>query len=256
MDGTGNFLPESKRNVPTPTVSLLKLMGFVKKYYASHISVNEQTEVDVLVGAFMFLQRSIYYEVGGFDEDYFMYGEDIDFSYKISKAGYKNHYLGIVQTLHYKGESTKKDDLYFDRFYDAMRIFYTKHFKQNFLLKSSVTVGVSLAKLIRKMMRNENISIIRKPEKAYLFSENLSLYRGLSEKLNIDLKTSSKSLFDDGSLRDCLFIFDVNYMPYSQIFSVMQKLKNRGNQFRICPPDCNFIVGSDSSDEKGSVVVF
>src|SRR5690606_24138988 len=88
MDGTGNFLPESKRNLPTPKVSLMKLTGFAKKYYSNHIPETSSGEVEVLVGAFMLLKRSIYNEVGGFDEDYSMYGEDIDLPYKITRAGY------------------------------------------------------------------------------------------------------------------------------------------------------------------------
>lgn len=256
MDGTGNFLPESKRNIPTPWVSLLKLIGFDKKYYASHISDLGVGDVEILVGAFMFVKRATYTEVGGFDEDYFMYGEDIDFSYKITKAGYQNRYIGGIQTLHYKGESTLKDDLYFDRFYGAMEIFYRKHFKPNLILKLAVSFGVGFAKLIQRTSKKNNFSESFNPERAYVFTENLVLYRNLSEKMEIKLTTASKSLFDDGALRNCLFIFDVNYMPYSQIFSVMQKLKNRNNQFRICPPNCKFILGSDRSDEKGSVIVF
>ena len=256
MDGTGNFLPESKRNVPTPIVSLLKLMGFVKKYYSSHISEEEKGKVDVLVGAFMFMKRSVYNEVGGFDEDYFMYGEDIDLSYKIAKAGYENQYHGEINVLHYKGESTQKDALYFERFYGAMRIFYKKHLKPNALLNVIVSTGVFVAKLIRTSSGQKKLPLTNAIENAYVFTENLTVYRKLSEKMDIELKTSSKSLFDDGGLRNCLFIFDVSYMPYSQIFSVMRKLKNRNNQFRICPPNSNFILGSDRSDEKGTVVVF
>lgn len=255
LDGTGNFLPESKRNLPTPRVSLLKLMGFVRSYYAGHISEDNNGEVEVLAGAFMFLKRSVFDEAGGFDEDYFMYGEDIDLSYKISKAGYKNYYLGTVETLHYKGESTLKDAVYFNRFYGAMRIFYKKHFKPNPFLNAAVATGVFVAKSFHSKASNVRI-MTWQAQRAYVFTENLSLYRKLSEKMDIELRTASKSLFDDGGLRDCLFIFDVNYMPYSQIFSVMRKLKNRNNQFRICPPQCNFILGSDRSDEKGSVVVF
>lgn len=256
MDGTGNFLPESKRNVPTPKVSLLKLMGFVKKYYAGHISENGKGKVDVLVGAFMFMKRSVYNEVGGFDEDYFMYGEDIDLSYKIAKAGYENYYNGDIETLHYKGESTQKDAVYFDRFYGAMRIFYKKHLKPNRLLNVLVSIGVTAIKLIRTSSGNTKSPTGPAIDKAYVFTENLAMYRRLSEKMDIELKTASKSLFDDGGLRNCLFIFDVSYMPYSQIFSVMRRLKNRNNQFRIYPRNSNFILGSDRSDEKGSVVVF
>lgn len=256
LDGTGNFLPESKRNVPTPWISFLKLIGLDKKYYASHVNEHENSDVAILVGAFMFLKRSVYNEVGGFDEDYFMYGEDIDLSFKILKAGYKNHYAGNIDVLHYKGESTQKDSKYYDRFYGAMRIFYKKHFKTNLILNLLVTIGVAMAKTLRKSSSKDEIQGNTMHDEAYVFTEDLTMYRRLSERMEIKLKTASKSMFDDGALRNCLFIFDANYMPYSQIFLVMKKLRNRNNQFRICPPNCNFIVGSDMSDEKGSVIVF
>jgi GT2 family glycosyltransferase len=256
MDGTGNFLPESKRNIPTPKVSLLKLMGFDEKYYASHISERDNGSIDVLVGAFMFVKRKVYNEVGGFDEDYFMYGEDIDLSYKIAKAGYQNQYLGSVSTLHYKGESTLKDQVYFDRFYGAMRIFYKKHFSQNLFLSFSVGAAVTFAKMIQIARGRGSEVLNTKAERAYVFTEDLALYRKLSEKMEIELRSASKSLFDDDALKNCLFIFDVAYMPYSQIFFIMSKFKSRNNQFRICPARSNFIIGSDKSHEKGSVVVF
>lgn len=256
MDGTGNFLPESKRNIPTPKVSLLKLLGFEKKYYADHVSERGNGPIEVLVGAFMFMKRIVYDEVNGFDEDYFMYGEDIDLSYKINNAGYQNHYLGSINVLHYKGESTLKDRVYFDRFYSAMLIFYKKHLSQNLFLSFSVNVAVAIAKVIQISRGNRKEIPAAKIEKAFVFTEDLNVYRKLSEKMEIELRNSSKSLFDDGSLKNCLFIFDVNYMPYSQIFSVMSKFKNRNNQFRICPPLSNFTVGSDKSDENGSVTVF
>tara|TARA_R110002072_G_scaffold1587_1_gene13338 strand:- start:135036 stop:136157 length:1122 start_codon:yes stop_codon:yes gene_type:complete len=256
VDGTGNFLPESKRNLPTPMVSLLKLSGFTKPYYANTIPSEGKGEVAILVGAFMFLKRSVYNEVGGFDEDYFMYGEDIDLSYKITKAGYKNHYLGSTTVLHYKGESTQRDAAYYDRFYGAMSIFYKKHFHSNPVFKGLVQSGVSLGKAKSKLGNGKKASFGNQVNKAYVFTENLNMYRKLSEKMEIELTTASKSLFDDSSFRNCLFIFDVEYMSYSQIFSVMHALKNRNNQFRIRPPRSNFILGSDTSDEKGSVIVF
>jgi|TARA_R110002110_G_scaffold2307_5_gene10608 GT2 family glycosyltransferase len=256
IDGTGNFLPESKRNIPTPKVSLFKLVGFDEKYYASHISEKDKGSIDVLVGAFMFLKRTVYNEVGGFDEDYFMYGEDIDLSYKILKAGYQNQYLGAVSTLHYKGESTLKNRDYFDRFYGAMRIFYKKHFSQNLFLSFSVSAAVAFAKMIQMSKGTGKGVATIKIQKAYVFTEDITLSRKLSEKMEIELSTASKSLFDDDALRNCLFIFDVGYIPYSQIFSIMAKFKNKNNQFRICPPRSNFVIGSDKSDEKGSVVLF
>lgn len=255
LDGTGNFLPESKRNVPTPFISLLKILGFTKKYYASKLSEEATGSVSVLVGAFMFLKRSVYNEVGGFDEDYFMYGEDIDLSYKIEKAGYKNHYIGSTETLHYKGESTQKDAAYLDRFYGAMKIFYKKHFNSNPLLNASVNIGVSLAKKI-KSSSEEIKKSAPTTEKAIVLTENLQLLKTLSETIETPLTSSSKTIFQETELTNTLFIFDVDYMPYHQIFMVMKKFKNQNNQFRIRPSGCDFIIGSDKSDEKGSVIVF
>jgi GT2 family glycosyltransferase len=256
LDGTGNFLPESKRNLPTPKASLFKLLGFTKKYYARHISEEGQGEVAVLVGAFMFLKKSIYEEVGGFDEDYFMYGEDIDLSYKITQAGYTNYYLGDVETLHYKGESTQKDAAYLDRFYGAMQIFYKKHFRSSGLLDMSVKLGVRLAKLLKTKNIRESRNPEAKPQEAILITDKFALLQQLSDVLPIPLKSASKSMFQDGDVRDTLLIFDAEYIPYTQIFKVMRQYKNRGNQFRICPPGCNFIIGSDQSDDKGGVLAF
>jgi hypothetical protein len=254
MDGTGHFLPESKRNVPTPTHSLLKLFGMGGSYYAKQVSEENSGEVPILVGAFMLLKRSVYNEVGGFDEDYFMYGEDIDFSYKIKKAGYTNCYLGDTPVLHYKGESTEKDSAYYDRFYGAMRIFYKKHFNTNSLFNGTVGLGVSLLKIFKRS-KKKNTSV-RKPEKAIVFTENLGLLKGLSENLDIPLKSASKAIFQDENFSDALLIFDAEYMQYSQIFTIMKRLRGNGNQFRIHPPKSRFIIGSDQSDEKGSVLVF
>lgn len=256
LDGTGNFLPESKRNLPKPKASLLKLLGFTKRYYTTNISEENEGEIAVLVGAFMFLRRSIYNQVNGFDEDYFMYGEDIDLSYKIAQAGYQNYYLGSAETLHYKGESTQRDADYLERFYGAMQIFYKKHFRTNFLLDVSVKIGVRIAKLLK----TKNISKGRKrnsiPSEAIVLTDNFSLLKDLSAVIEKPLKSVSKSIFQDGSVHNTLVIFDAAYIPYTQIFQVMRQYKNMGNQFRIRPPGCNFLVGSDQSDDKGGVLIF
>lgn len=256
MDGTGNFLPESKRNLPTPKVSLMKLTGFDKKYYASELSETSEGEAEVLVGAFMLLKRSIYNEVGGFDEDYFMYGEDIDLSYKITKAGYKNHYLGTTTVLHYKGESTQKDAAYFDRFYGAMQIFYKKHFNKNILLEGSVAAGVSLAKKARRFSSEAKSRDSRPMESNYFFTENIELLERLSDETATVFQMASKNVHSQIILSNSLFVFDADYISYKEIFRLMQQLKDRGNIFRIRPPGCNFIIGSDQSDEKGGVTVF
>src|SRR6185369_16745740 len=117
LDGHGKFLKESKRAFPSPVTSLFKLFGFARvfpksktfsRYHLGHLNENENHEVDVLAGAFMMLRRKLLEEVGSFDEAFFMYGEDVDLSYRIQKAGYKNYYLAETSMLHFKGESTRK----------------------------------------------------------------------------------------------------------------------------------------------------
>ena len=138
LDGKGNFLPESKRSFPTPAVSFFKLFGlsalFPKsklfaKYHLGYLNEDEIHDVDVLAGAFMLIRKKVLDEIGLLDESFFMYGEDIDLSYRIQKAGYKNYYFPKTRIIHYKGESTKKGSLnYVKMFYTAMIIFARKHF--------------------------------------------------------------------------------------------------------------------------------
>ncbi len=138
IDGKGNFLPESKRGLPTPEVALYKMIGLNKlfpksqrfgKYHLGFIHENETAEVDVLAGAFMLMRSSVLEKVGLLDETFFMYGEDIDLSYRITKAGYKNVYFPETSIIHYKGESTKRMSVnYVFIFYRAMVIFAKKHY--------------------------------------------------------------------------------------------------------------------------------
>mgnify|MGYP000692598337 CR=1 FL=1 len=133
-DSQGNFLPESKRSVPALINSFEKLFTKLsndsKTYYRNDIAETDISEVEVMTGANLLLKRSVYHEVGGFDERYFMYGEDIDLCYTILRKGYKNFYYGKASILHYKGESTVKDKLYLNRFFGAMDIFIGKYYKR------------------------------------------------------------------------------------------------------------------------------
>lgn len=139
IDGSGKFLPESKRGFPSPWVAFAKTFGLsslfpasplFNHYHLGYLAEDEVHEVEVLAGAFMMLRKSVLDEIGLLDEAFFMYGEDIDLSYRIVKAGYKNYYFPETTILHYKGESTKKGSLNYVRtFYQAMIIFAKKHFK-------------------------------------------------------------------------------------------------------------------------------
>jgi len=141
LDGKGSFLPESKRSLPTPWVAFYKIFGlsalFPKsktfgKYHLSYLNPDETHSVEVLSGAFMLLRKSVLDTIGFLDESFFMYGEDVDLSYRIIKAGYKNYYFADTSIIHYKGESTKKGSLNYVRvFYNAMLIFARKHFSRN-----------------------------------------------------------------------------------------------------------------------------
>ncbi len=173
IDGNGTFLPESKRAFPTPWVSFCKIFGlsslmphsrWFAKYHLRYLDEHEAHRVDILAGAYMFCRTSLLKSVGGFDEDFFMYGEDIDLSYRMVKAGFDNWYLP-VDMVHYKGESTKKDSMRYVRvFYDAMLIFYRKHFPRYSALlypviKAGVAVRAAMARLRRMVRPNANARV-------------------------------------------------------------------------------------------------
>ncbi|MGL6267655.1 MAG: glycosyltransferase family 2 protein [Chitinophagaceae bacterium] len=138
LDGSGNFLKESKRGFPTPLAAFFKLTGlstlfpqssFFSRYHMGHLHPSANHETDVLAGAFMMVRKRVLDKTGGFDESFFMYGEDIDLSYRIRKAGFMNLYFAECPILHFKGESTRKGSLNYVRlFYGAMAIFAGKHY--------------------------------------------------------------------------------------------------------------------------------
>ena len=141
VDGKGQFLPESKRGLPTPMTAFYKIFGLSKlfphskrfsRYHLGYLPVDEVNPVDILAGAYMLMRRETLDKCGLLDETFFMYGEDIDLSYRITLAGYKNYYFPETRIIHYKGESTKKTSVnYVLVFYKAMEIFAKKHFAKN-----------------------------------------------------------------------------------------------------------------------------
>ncbi|MDR1182834.1 MAG: glycosyltransferase family 2 protein [Bacteroidales bacterium] len=154
VNGRGEFLPESKRSLPVPTVAFYKIFGlsalFKKskrfgKYHLSYLDPDEINSVEILAGAFMLLRKSVLDSIGLLDEDYFMYGEDIDLSYRITKAGYKNYYFPKTRIIHYKGESTKKSSInYVFVFYRAMQIFAKKHFSQKNAILFNIMINTAI----------------------------------------------------------------------------------------------------------------
>jgi len=153
-DGNGRFLPESKRGLPTPSVAFYKIFGLASlfpnsktfgKYHLGYLSENENHKVDVLSGAFMMIRKKVLNEVGLLDETFFMYGEDIDLSYRIKKGGYENYYFSKTNIIHYKGESTKKSSVnYVFVFYKAMVIFAEKHFSKQHVKTFSKLINIAI----------------------------------------------------------------------------------------------------------------
>lgn len=170
VDGKGNFLPESKRGLPTPEVAFYKIFGLSRlfqrskrfgRYHLTYLDKNKTHSIDVLSGAFMLLRKSTLDKIGLLDEDYFMYGEDIDLSYRIVLNGEKNYYFPETTIIHYKGESTKKSSInYVFVFYRAMAIFARKHFSQNrarlfsFLINLAIYLraGISISWRVAKQL--------------------------------------------------------------------------------------------------------
>ena len=161
FDGSGTFLPESKRGIPTPWASICRISGLYRlapksknlnSYYAGHLNRDETAQTEILSGAFMWMRAETLKEVGVLDEQFFMYGEDIDLSWRIIKEGWENHYYAGTQIIHYKGESTKKGSLnYVSVFYKAMLIFAEKHFEggqaaiYNWIIRLAIYARASLS---------------------------------------------------------------------------------------------------------------
>ncbi len=173
VDGSGRYLKESKRGFPDLRASFFKMTGLTRmfprskkfaSYYMGDLDEEQSHQVDILSGAFMMVRHAVLNKVGGFDERFFMYAEDIDLSYRFEKAGFKNYYLSKTTIIHFKGESTRKDFRYAKIFYDAMGLFMEKHFKgtTSFFQRLFATVGMRLHQMMFYLLipfgRSEKIS--------------------------------------------------------------------------------------------------
>jgi len=163
LDGSGCYLPESKRGLPTPWVSFCKAFGLSRlfpssplfgKYHLSYLNENETQEVDILSGAFMFMRKEALDKAGLLDESFFMYGEDVDLSYRLQKSGYKNYYFPEATIIHFKGESTKRGSISFvHHFYKAMLLFSKKHFSDKPAFTLFIYVGIAIRAILALVKR-------------------------------------------------------------------------------------------------------
>lgn len=169
----GTFALESRRGLPTPFVAFCKMSGLASffpksrvfgRYYMRYLDENEVGEIEIISGAYMFLRREALDKVGLLDEDFFMYGEDIDLSYRILKGGYRNYFLP-TRMLHYKGESTEKSSYrYVYTFYQAMRLFFRKHYAHySFLVSLPINVAIwvrSFLAYIGNQFRHRKLNVV------------------------------------------------------------------------------------------------
>ncbi len=291
IDGSGRFLPESKRSFPSPLTSLSKLSGFSAlfprsklfgRYALTYLNDTKNWEVDVLAGAFMLVKRELLTSLQGFDEDFFMYGEDIDLSYRIQKSGYKNFYFGASTIIHFKGESTHKGSLnYVKMFYTAMNIFVKKHYPNSsaryfvFLLQGGIAVraGISaLARIAKKgwssKVAKEKLNARQLPKETWVignedeYNEVLQLYAKAGQEKRIagriepkDMRVLHKTLAvrqtknsTKGSSSEIVFCSGA--LSYKQIIALVQQMP-AGVAFRFHGAGTKSIIGSDSKNTAG-----
>ena len=271
IDGAGKFLPESKRGVPTPWIAFTKIMRLYKlfpksrffgKYYAGHLEENQTGKVDILVGAFMIMKRELYLEVGGFDENCFMYSDDIDLSYVISKTGKSNYYFHETTVIHYKGESTIKDETYMKRFQQAMNFFYKKHFSSDGLgslfFSLFMKMGVVFFSFVKKIQGQPKFKITPTCYLLCSYSEKLAekLALVLQKKVSIhDLKTEKEVISClNNSVVGTELILDNEFISFKECIEVLESSRNKGFTFKIIPKNANFLIGSNNSNERGEVI--
>lgn len=272
LDGSGNFLAESKRAFPSPFVSFCKLSGLstlfprsavFNKYALGNLDKNEVYEVDVLSGAFMMARNSLLQQLKGFDESFFMYGEDIDLSYRLKQTGFKNYYLGNLKIIHFKGESIGRDKIKHARsFYNAMYIFVSKYYKGfgNLFLKFLLRIGVFIRsgisffalpfksfKKTAKGLESKKICLLgdntSTTEAEKIIRQSCSKAVQIEKKKSFDGETSSSIIFCIGELSFAETINMISIRPFKHNY-----MWHATNTISI--------VGSADKNESGDVYTF
>jgi len=263
IDGAGNFLPESKRGIPTPFTAFTKVTGLYKlsdvfgKYYASHLNQDQTGKVEILVGAFMVMKKETYLEVGGFDENCFMYSDDIDLSYMVLKTGKSNYYFHETTAIHYKGESTIRDEKYMQRFRQAMDFFYKKHFRTSVVFDVFMKTGAFFFSIVKKKQ-----AVLSRPEIGHyvLISDNENLHSKVEkllgkkvQRLDSAIENELNSLQAEEGKR-VEIIFDNSQLNFKSIISQMEKYAKSRFIFRILPNNSDFFIGSDNANDRGEII--
>lgn len=269
IDGTGAFLPESKRGIPTPWVAFTKVSGLYKifpkvkifnQYYAQHIDKNQSGKVDILVGAFMVMKRDLYQKLSGFDENCFMYSDDIDLSYRILQEGLKNYYFHETSVVHFKGESTVRDKVYLNRFRDAMEYFYGKHFKKSWFFFAFMSVGSYVFSFLKVMKGKAKPKSI--PDKILVITNQKERFELIKRKT----QQKTEVVYVENSIDNILkktdrfhniqLILDLGSISYKQAIQLMETGNNKNLSYRFLHPELYYWLGSDDKDGRGEVSIF
>jgi len=266
FDGRGQFLPECKRGVPTPWVALTKMLGFHRffpnstfwnAYYAPYIAPEGQGKVPILVGALMWMTKEWYEHLNGFDEACFMYADDIDISYRSDLLGTGNYYLGSLQAIHFKGESTIKDQKYRERFEEAMRYFYLKHFKSAGLMSALITLGSRLFSLFKQQ---QSAAVLPDIEQYILLSDNPKKLHLIEHKLKKKCSSikpeSGKIVISQSFSRpdQTALVWDVETLAFSDILTFMYRENLAGWRYYFLLPFDHFLLGSHDAQSRGDYI--
>lgn len=269
IDGAGKFLPESKRGIPAPWVAFTKIFGLYKifpksslfnKYYAQHLAENQTGKVDILVGAFMVMKRELYNELGGFDENCFMYADDIDLSYRSLFKQKQNYYFPETTVIHYKGESTVKDATYMKHFREFMNFFYAKHFKRSVFFDVMARFGAFYFSIVKVFQGKPKAKSA--PGQYILVSDNEMTREKLAaahqKNVEIIALEKGKIVFSQSisKKQNEEVILDTNYMNFKEAIALIETHKNKKLTFKLLPMQSNFIIGSNSSNDRGEIIVF
>jgi N-acetylglucosaminyl-diphospho-decaprenol L-rhamnosyltransferase len=255
VDGAGKFLAESKRGFPTAWRSFCKLSGLsflfphspiFAGYNLGHLNDIGVFQVDALAGAFMMVKKEVLDKIGGFDERFFMYAEDIDLSKRIKDAGFENYYLGDRAILHFKGESTVRNRLFVKRFYGAMNLYVQKHYTG---FGSRLSVGImKLAIAMRSIIAHAG------GEKALPDSPHLDAVRLLGDEEAISfLEKKLKGIRSDPSA-GAWVLCEGETFPFSALIEAIQKLPE-SKRAMIHASGSHSIVGSSNKNKQGSVII-
>ena len=265
VDGSGEFLPESKRGIPTPWVAFTKVLSLYKifpnsklfnRYYSQQVPENSTGAVDILVGAFMLMKRELYLKIGGFDEKCFMYADDIDLSYLVLKTGLQNYYVPKTTIIHFKGESTRKDGKYMNRFKDAMQFFYKKHFRTPWWFNGIMNLGIALFALKKKSEANNDPFDI---DHYILVSNNTELPQQITYKISKSLDwvyflEDIQTI--DQATKNIEILVDIESITYKDYINYINANRNTNKSFKLRAEKTNFFIGSNDKNGKGEILFF